>query len=156
MPIPPNDPKDAVAHLIELRQRIERLERAATKAPEPADVWHTVGAVGEPGFLNGWSAYGAPFSPVVFKKDSIGRVWLAGLTAKVGGNWNAYENMFILPVGYRPALNLIFNPPAGGGGVSSDYECRINTNGEVQVGGRGASANPVNWASISGISFEGV
>jgi hypothetical protein len=66
-------------------------------APE---AFHEVGAPGEPGFLNGWSAVKDVFDyPLGFYKDREGVVHFRG--AAVGGEPNI--KIFELPAGYRPA-----------------------------------------------------
>jgi hypothetical protein len=64
------------------------------------DGWHTVGAAGEPGFLNSWLAYGGPgYTTPGFRKFPDGRVRLkGGLRSGV-----LAQPAFVLPVGYRPA-----------------------------------------------------
>lgn len=70
-------------------------------------LWHYVGAVGEPGFLNGWTNLsgipsalntGAGDGPVRYAKDALGFVHLEGMIA--GGTVGAEG--FILPAGFRP------------------------------------------------------
>lgn len=59
--------------------------------------WHTVGAAGEPPFLNSHTA-GSGYAPQ-FRKDPMGNVHLRGVVA-LGGPSDS--NLFTLPVGYRP------------------------------------------------------
>lgn len=70
-------------------------------------VWHYVGAVGEPPFLNGWRNFsnlggvinpGAGEGSVRFARDAMGFVHLDGMASSgvVG------QAVFALPVGYRP------------------------------------------------------
>lgn len=155
MPVPPNDPKDAVAHLVGMRQRIERLERALAKAPEAADSWHLVGDPGEPAFQNTWAQYpgGGTIAPGSFKKDELGRVRLRGLVRKGGGagSWVGFETLFVLPVGYRPTHEEIFIAQSN----SLYWQVRVLASGVVQVGDNGGATNPILWASLAGISFEG-
>lgn len=63
-------------------------------APEP---WHTVGAAGEPAFLNGWANAASGANPLRFMKDPHGFVHIAGMLTAA-----ANVDVFVLPPGYRP------------------------------------------------------
>jgi hypothetical protein len=66
--------------------------------PVTIEPWHSVGAAGEPTFLNGWVNFGGNLSTLAFRKSPDGRVWIKG-QVKSG---TAGTPVFQLPVGYRP------------------------------------------------------
>lgn len=64
-----------------------------------ADLWHTIGAAGEPAFQNSWANYDtATYYGASFMKDSEGFVHLRGII-KSG---TMPSTAFTLPAGYRP------------------------------------------------------
>lgn len=68
------------------------------------DTWHTVGAAGEPPFLNGWVNYNAPlYGALQYRKDPFGRVHLRGSVK----NGTLGTGVFRLPFGYWPAAGTI-------------------------------------------------
>lgn len=105
------------------------------------DPWHTVGAAGEPGFLNGWSAQN---EPVQFRKTPTGDVHLRG-RAKLG---TAATSVFTLPVGYRPTETLQAIALAASGDEPANVD--ITTAGAIIPSGLGSSTQ----CSLSGISFS--
>jgi len=62
------------------------------------DIWHSVGAAGEPAFQNSWANLALPSPPLRFRKDPTGRVYITGV---VTGGANGTV-IFTLPAGYRP------------------------------------------------------
>lgn len=70
----------------------------------PLEAWHVVGAAGQPAFANGWANTGAGYAGAQFYKDPAGIVHVEGFVT--GGTLNT--GVFTLPVGYRPAANLVF------------------------------------------------
>jgi len=56
-----------------------------------------VGTSGEPGFSPNWHA--VPSSPLGFRKEADGRIFLKGQASPQGG-WGS--EVFVLPPGYRP------------------------------------------------------
>ena len=94
-----------------------------------------------PTFENSWVNYVAGFATAGFFKDTLGFVHLRGLVK----NGTVNTIIFTLPVGYRPALNLIYAT------VASNTFARITvyTNGEVKqaVGDNG-------FQSLDGIIFK--
>ena len=105
----------------------------------PIEAWHEVGSAGEPAFQSGWSNFGGGFSTMAFAKDSAGWVHLKGTIT--GGTF--ITNIFVLPVGYRPAQNL-FVP------VAAQRNGYIYTTGAVQLAQSGAEVN----AGFDGIAFK--
>lgn len=98
-----------------------------------------------PTLINGWVNYDAPsHATVQYMRDSEGFVHLKGL-AKNGA---MPSEIFVLPVGFRPALVEHFPSYSNGafGGVRVD-----NTNGNVRLEQGG---NP--WFSLAGITFLAV
>jgi hypothetical protein len=70
----------------------------------PLDPWHLVGGTGEPAFAGGWANVAGPASPLRFRKDPLGRVWVIG---QIVGP--ATGTAFTLPAGYLPKRNEIFD-----------------------------------------------
>ena len=129
----------------------------------PAGRTHLVGQSGEPAFgafTNGFSPigldnYGAGFPPVSFRKDQLGVVHIGGLLCITDGGVcyskvvasAAFETLFTLPPGYRPAAETIFVV------ADSDRVGRVDVkpNGEV-VFETGPSVL-YTFISLDGISF---
>jgi hypothetical protein len=95
------------------------------------DVWHQVGASGEPAFQNSWSNMDGPAPAgryARFRKYPDGRVRLAGVikTGTLG------QAAFTLPVGYRPAIDHTFpadqNSAFGTMSIGANGWVLINTN----------------------------
>ena len=88
---------------------------------------------------NGWVNYGAPFATAAYYKDKSGIVHLKG-TVK-----NGTQDIFILPVGYRPNSILVFDVISSSGLGRID----ITVNGGVSFvsGGNG-------FVSLDGITFR--
>jgi hypothetical protein len=88
---------------------------------------------------NGWVNYGAPFATAAYYKDKSGIVHLKG-TVK-----NGTQDIFILPVGYRPNGILVFDIISSSGLGRID----ITVNGGVSFvsGGNG-------FVSLDGITFR--
>lgn len=107
----------------------------------PLDLWHNVGAAGEPAFQNGWVNYDTRIAR--FRKYDDGRVRLEGII-KSGTVATA---AFTLPVGYRPVTPAELYFPC----VSNAVFCQVNIapNGNVVVG----STFSV-WLDLSGIEFD--
>ena len=95
-------------------------------APE---AFHVVGAAGEPGFLNSWVAFGPGSSKPGFYKDPLGVVHLEGSLASGTASNTATGNMFILPVGYRPADSQQFS----GGDATGTGQIAVTAAGEVRA-----------------------
>lgn len=74
---------------------IKALNAKVQVATTLLDTFHTVGAVGEPAYLNSWTA--AVGYTVRFRKDPFGKVRLSGVLKP--GTATA---VFVLPMGYRP------------------------------------------------------
>jgi hypothetical protein len=110
--------------------------------------WHTLGAAGEPAFMNGYANYGSPFGPVKFRKLATGLVVLDGLV-QCPATAPGITPMFALPVGYRPhpLRTLIFSPASS---YPSDDKVRIDGgSGQVYCQAPPASV----WLSLSGVQF---
>jgi hypothetical protein len=91
-------------------------------------------------FQNGWASAGAPYAPVSFMKDTLGKVTLRGLLT--GGVLN--NTAFTLPAGSRPAYS--FACASGAGGVFGSVG--ISSGGAVQPFGGGGGQ-----MSLDNISF---
>jgi hypothetical protein len=88
-----------------------------------AEAPHEVGAPGEPAFQNGWSWGNSGGSWVCpntnncenespgFYKDRLGMVHLKG-TAQRDSASGSSDVLFVLPLGYRPARNVVFSVPS--------------------------------------------
>lgn len=86
------------------------------------EVWRTVGAAGQPGWKNGFSAFS---EAVQFRRDAAGNVHMRG-RVRVGTSGTA---AFTLPAGYRPTATYDGLSVSGNGQVSCT--CRIDTTGDV-------------------------
>jgi len=133
----------------------------ATKAQE---AWHEVGTAGQPPFETGysgeseWADWADGYNTVAFYKDSVGQVHLKGLVKSLSGSIAGfacdaapYQDIFQLPVGYRPAATAVF-PTLWGASVSVGRIDILNT-GWVSLCG------PSHWDvgeyfSLDGISFR--
>lgn len=90
--------------------------------------WIYVGAVGAPPFQGGWVNYGAGYVPVRFRRKD-GVVHVQGLGKSGSGT------IFTLPVGFRPAFNMLTPAIDGVNGIA---RTDVNANGTV-VAAAGAS-----------------
>lgn len=99
-------------------------------------------------FENGFRNYGGVYHKCQYAKDIFGNVYLIGLAANSASN--ATERpIFTLPEGYRPAGNVIFAAPNGGGMVG---RVDVLPNGSVQLS---SAYNPSSgFVSLSGIMFK--
>lgn len=100
--------------------------KALAEALEGDDVWHTVGAAGEPAFQNGWGTPSASTVPVKFRKDGLGNVTISGNTS--GGASGSV--IFTLPLGYRPA-HLFTAMVTTNGSAGSFGQLQANPDGTV-------------------------
>ncbi len=94
---------------------------------------------------NGWVNNGGIVELVSFYKDKEERVYLSG-TMRFG-NTGSGITLFILPVGYRPALSEFFSVHNS----NTTAQIRVDSNGVVSLFGN-ASNN--SGLSMSGISFR--
>ncbi|WP_192895040.1 hypothetical protein [Paenibacillus amylolyticus] len=122
---------DTVKTLQDNTTRISVLE--SKKAEKDSPAWIT------PTLLNGASQY-VDYQKVGYLKDSFGFVHLKGLIATAPVN----SRIFILPVKYRPAFQLIFRVA----GAGETYEIRITSDGGV------FTTNTGNYISLDGITFQ--
>lgn len=106
------------------------------------DVWHTIGAAGEPAFVNSWVNFAGGFQPAAFRKGPDGKVQIRGVI-KSGASATA----FTLPVGFRPP-NIILAPSvfSSSAGVITSTYLQIDTAGLVSIGASGTATN--QWHSI--------
>lgn len=95
-----------------------------------------------PTLLNSWANYGSGYSPAGYYKDPAGRVFIRGMLAS-GSSASAV--MFTLPVGFRPAFEMIFATVA----LDAFCEIRIDTSGNVFANTGGST----NFTALDGISF---
>lgn len=120
------------------RNHAEAIAVALVRAqPSPLPgAWQAVSS-----FLHGWVSDGAPWRPVSYRKDTAGRVTLAGILM----SGTPATSAFVLPAGYRPAYPLTV------AAISSDEI------GEVRVWSDGAVTpyivGTTGWISLDGISF---
>jgi hypothetical protein len=112
-------------------------------APE---AYHVVGGAGEPGFLNAWVPFGPGSSKPGFYKDPLGVVHLEGTLAGGTASNTTTGNMFILPVGYRPAENQQFS----GGDATGTGQIAVTAAGEV----RALNGAGVVLLTIDGFTFR--
>lgn len=104
--------------------------------------WNSVGAAGQPAFLNSWVNYGSSYNTAQFTKSSDNIVTIRGLVKS--GTTNA--NIFTLPSGYRPSARIIT------AAWCNAAQCRvdIDVNGNVVATSTGTSAV---YTSLDRISF---
>ena len=137
-------------------------EKKLTWASNTKPKVHVVGTAGEPAYQNGWMGYnGPPFGNASFYKDSSGVVHLTGLTCGensvnpslcasatlIGGT----VPIFTLPVGFRPASQLLFTTLSYGG--NNYLHTRIDVTPAGVVGLVSPPDGGENWVSFDGISF---
>jgi len=111
--------------------------------------WHYVGMAGEPGYLNGWSAYdgsqpsytAGSYPGARFRKSADGWVHLSGLVkcSAAGGS-----PIFTLPAGYRPRFILHH------GTVGNAAFAYVHTMASGDVQGNVQTA----WISLDSIVFR--
>lgn len=110
------------------------------------DVWHTVGAAGEPAFQNGWSAAPYSESPTSFRKYPDGRVRLRG--GVIGGSQGLTP--FTLPVGYRPPAYM---RPVVATNNPAMSQLELLADGTMYVGTAGVSGAG-GYYFLDGIEFD--
>jgi hypothetical protein len=102
------------------------------------DVWHVVGAAGEPAFQNGWvnSDVGATPAPAAFTKDATGVVHVRGQVEGGTVSTGTTGTVFVLPVGYRPTggSHFIAALTTDGNNVITPGWVSVNGAGLVRVG----------------------
>lgn len=107
-------------------------------------LFHKIGATGEPVYKNTWANYSGGYQPVGFWIDALGIVHLRGMLASGVVNSPA----FTLPPGFRPTLPEPF-PAVSNLGVT---RIDISAGGDVTpITGSGNT-----WVTLSGISFKTV
>ena len=79
----------------------------------------------EPTLLNSWENHGASNTEVAYRKDAFGQVHIRG-GVKNGSSGTAV--VFVLPVGYRPAISMQF-PAISSAGTFT--RCDISNGGNV-------------------------
>lgn len=92
--------------------------------PQPATTWVS------PTLNSPWTNYGGGWQPARYNRDAMGTVFVEGLVA--GGT----GTVFTLPVGFRPAQNLIFSTVANQAFARLD----VGGNGDVVWNTGGTSA----------------
>ena len=70
------------------------------------NIWHTVGDSGEPGLIGGWVV---GTSSIKFTKDKMDNVSIIGQAGNNHYTSGPIDNIFILPVGYRPTQHFVFS-----------------------------------------------
>lgn len=123
-----------------LGNRILTLENQHAASGLP---WRTVGAAGEPAFLNNWVNYdgGVTYQTAAFYRDPQGIVHLKGLIK----NGTLGAPVFVLPVGYRPFKETIFACLAN----SAISDVRITAAGVLS---QNVGSN--TWLSLANINFR--
>jgi len=92
-----------------------------------------------PTLLNGWTYHGAPWTPPGYRKYPNGLVHIKGLVA--GGTDGA--TIFTLPVGYRPAHNVLVSSTGG----NQASRLNVDTAGNI-------TKEPAFGASVAWFSLE--
>lgn len=103
--------------------------------------WHEVGTAAQPAFANAWVNFGATWETAAFHKDQNQVVRLKGLINS--GVITAHA--FVLPAGYRPALDTMFAVASSG----AAGELRVLTNGFV-IPQAGSNV----YFSLAGVTFR--
>ncbi len=95
-------------------------------------------------YQNGWTDYANTYATGAYTKTSTGVVVLKGLVAKSSGTPVSGEAIAILPPGYRPAEQLMYQVDS----ASASARLDIHTDGAITFAtGNGA------WLSLEGIAF---
>lgn len=110
-----------------------RASRLVANAPTNTPIWTPLA------FKNGWTNYGNTYAEGAYTKTSAGLVALKGLVKSGSSNVIA-----VLPVGYRPASNIIFEVASNSAAGRLD----IYPDGSVYM-----YVGVNSWFSLEGISF---
>lgn len=105
------------------------------------EVWNAVT------FANGWSNLGANWDTAQYRKYPDNTVMLRGVVT--GGTKTDATVMTTLPVGYRPAKDMIFPVGNGSGGTVANPNIRIFSNGQVQIFGMAAATTAAHSWSVT-------
>lgn len=105
------------------------------------------GAAVTPTLLNGWVAFGAPYSAPSYYKHN-GRVFLSGL-AKNPTASAITAVVFNLPEGFRPGNTKLFIARNGANTVTSQ-QAQVAVGGDVSAGSGAANV----FQSFDGLSFR--
>ncbi|OMD19696.1 hypothetical protein BJP48_31635 [Paenibacillus odorifer] len=102
---------------------------AAKKAEKDTPAWLY------PTLLNGWVQFTSIISSASFYKDSFGIVHVRGTISS--GVSAADTLLFMLPVGYRPAIQTVVTASSSNGTAMSTGIMDITTSGRVSLGASG-------------------
>ncbi|OMD87831.1 MULTISPECIES: hypothetical protein [Paenibacillus] len=102
---------------------------AAKKAEKDTPAWLY------PTLLNGWVQFTSIISSASFYKDSFGIVHVRGTVSS--GVSAADTLLFMLPVGYRPAIQTVVTASSSNGTAMSTGIMDITTSGRVSLGASG-------------------
>ncbi|OMD29154.1 hypothetical protein BJP48_18865 [Paenibacillus odorifer] len=102
---------------------------AAKKAEKDTPAWLY------PTLLNGWVQFTSIISSASFYKDSFGIVHVRGTISS--GVSAADTQLFMLPVGYRPAIQTVVTASSSNGTAMSTGIMDITTSGRVSLGASG-------------------
>jgi hypothetical protein len=112
--------------------------------------WHIIGAAGEPGFVNGWDHYPAPYGPGRFRKLASGLVVMEGLIRSGVAN----SLILTMPVGYRPteqvgggSRDCIFQTAVGS--TVAAESVRIDSGGAL----RAMTPSASYWLALNDIQY---
>jgi hypothetical protein len=113
-------------------------------------VWHEIGDVGEPPYVNGWYNFGGAFETGAFGEDSLGFVHLKGLVSD--SSYQIYQPIFYLPEGYRPERTLLFDAysPSGDDDSGSVY---VYNDGSIALNDAGTTNGSSVSVCLDGIVF---
>jgi hypothetical protein len=101
--------------------------------------------------LNGWQIYGPTVYPVRYKKDQIGTVFIEGLIKNGTIATDSTGYAFLLPEGYRPSKNLIFNCM---GRNATTVRVDVKNTGYVNIAQSTDDTSAKVWTSLANISFK--
>jgi hypothetical protein len=106
------------------------------------EAWHPLA------FSGGWADYGSGFTPASFRKDKQGQVHVRGLVTQTVPP-PAHGVIGVLPVGYRPAMRMVF--PAAGG--NNDLFAEVNVEPDGSIVWITGSTVERNYTTLNAIEF---
>lgn len=105
-------------------------------------------------FANTYTDYNiAAFGQCACAKDSVGQVFLKGLVTRGTGLPVPGEQIFTLPVGYRPLFSWIFHAPLGENGITTPARIDVGASGSVNFVGTGTAPVEQDYMSLAPIRF---
>jgi hypothetical protein len=135
---------DAITAIARLRADVDALQRlGASRWGVAGDVWHVVGAGGEPAFQNSWVNFGSGFQGARFRREN-GVVRIEGLVKSGTSN----TAVFTLPAEYRPSAT---QHHVARGNDAGDFfaQVQVSTGGDVIALPSGGGSGAIDLAVIN-------